>query len=475
MSIKKYLSLLLAVAFMGIVSCDVLDIEPEQSVSDDIIFDDVSGARGAVTGMYGAVRFGNAYGGFPLMAADFRADNSEHIGSFTTWEQARRYNIAVTNSTVEGVWNSNYTAINRANHVIEFVADVEDVSEDLAENWVGQGYFVRAISHFNLVRWFGQPYGFTGDNSHLGVPIITEPTTDPFDHEVPRSTVSEVYDQIIRDLENAMQRVPEEHGSASDTRGRATQGSVRGFLARVYLHMGEYDLAAEYANDVIQSDLYSLQPNFDFFDTKNTSEDVFAIQMTTEDNPGVNAAMAALHMPTPIGRGDINPTDDLLNAYEEGDLRKSELLFDSEIGDGGTTWSSKYTLEDNSDNVHVMRIAEMKLTRAEALTESNQDIEPEAVELLNDVRTRAGLDEFEEGDFADHEELIDAILHERRVELAFEGHRKWDLLRKGRDITNIPSGQVESVPYGDNDLIFPIPQREMDVNEELVQNDGYGS
>ena len=117
----------------------------------------------------------------------------------------------------------------------------------------------------------------------------------------------------------------------------------------------------------------------------------------------------------------------------------------------------------------------MYLTRAEALAEANQEVNAEAIELLNAVRERAGLDDYEEGDFGNYEELVDAILHERRIEFAFEGHRVWDLLRKGRDITNIPSGQVETVPYGDNRLIFPIPQREMDVNPELEQNDGYGS
>lgn len=458
---KRNLSIILLIAVFG--ACDVLNIDPEQSVPTDLVFADEQGARTAVVGMYAGLREGNAWGGFPLMAADFRADNSQHVGSFTTWEQVRRYDVSPENGTVQGVWADNYVSISRANEILANVSDVPDLDEELMNQWRGEALFVRALSHFQVVKWFAQPYGFTEDNSHPGIPVITSPTDqdDPEADFIPRSTVAEVYEQIISDLLEAEQLVAEETSTVG-LRGGATTGSVHALLSRVYLYQSDWENAAEYAGQVIDNPNYSLQGDYGFFDSPNTAEDVFAIQMTVEDNPGVNAAMAALHMPTPIGRGDINPTQSLLDAYEEGDQRREQLLFEQD----GRIWSAKYTSEQNDDNVHIIRIAEVILTRAEALAEL-QGVNDESITLVNQVRGRAGLDDISPGS---PDELIDAILQERRIELAFEGHRKFDLLRRGENITNIPSADVDTIEYGDPRMIFPIPQRELDVNPELEPN-----
>jgi starch-binding outer membrane protein, SusD/RagB family len=473
----------LIVALAGFTACDVVDVDPEQEIPTDLVFDDEDGARTAVTGMYGAVRFGNAYGGFPLIMGDIRGGNSHFVGSFTTWQDVAGYNISTTNSTVEGTWQANYEAINRANNVIESAPDVPDVTDEQIDEWVGNAHFVRAISLFNLVRWFGQPYGFTADNSHPGIPIVEDPTVGPGEqNHIPRSSVGEVYDQIISDLQAALENVPESYGETVRDRGRATTGSVNAFLARVYLTMSEWELAAGHAEYVIDSDMYSLVSGYTFFDDSNTSEDVFAIQMTTEDNPGTNAAFAAMHRPSPTGRGDINPSVDLWNSFDEEDERRTlysegasgtdlpgEVTAQSELDN---IWTLKYTSGNYDDNVHVIRVAEMKLTRAEALAEMNS-IDSEAIELLNDVRERAGLDAYSELDFVAGDDLVEAILQERRWEFAHEGHHYFDRLRRGEGLEGIANLGGDSIDYGVDNIVFPVPLREMDLNPELEQNPGY--
>ncbi len=484
MKTLKFFSILVAISLTVFTACDVLDVDPEQEIPTELVFDDANGAETAVTGMYEAVSFGNSYGGFPLIAADFRGGNSHFVGSFVTWQDAAAFNVSITNGTVQGVWNANYTAINRANNIIASAPNVPDVSQDQIDEWVGNGHFVRAISHFNLVRWFGQPYGYTADNSHPGVPLVLEPTEGPGEqNNIPRSSVAEVYNQIISDLETALANVPDSYGASVLDRGRATTGSVSAFLSRVYLHMGEWQLAADYASDVLNSDMYQLQGSYEFFDNENTAEDIFAIQMTTESNPGTNAAFSAMHRPSPVGRGDINPSVDLWNAYENEDLRKTQLY---SVGADGTdlpeevtqqselnnVWTLRYTSGNYDDNVHVIRVAEMMLTRAEALAELN-GINQESVDLLNQIRNRAGLDSYATADFASGQELMDAILHERRLELAHEGHYYFDRTRRGLGLDGIANLGGDSIDFGVNEIVLPIPNREMELNPELEQNPGY--
>jgi starch-binding outer membrane protein, SusD/RagB family len=468
---KKSLIVILALTF-GLFSCDVLDVEPEQSISSEVVFESVENARGAVTGMYQAVRFSSGYGGFSMMASEFVTDNTDFQGSFTTWQEVAQYAIPTNNGTISGQWEDLYDGINRANNVLANVADVPDIPQELVDQWSGEAYFVRAILHFQLVRYFAQPYGFTADNSHPGVPYMTEPGEGAGDHNlVTRNTVAEVYENIISDLQQAESLVPESLDSDAATRGRGSLNAVRGFLAKVHLHMSDWENVANYTNQVINSGNYSLGSVTGIFGTGNSSEDVFAVQMTADTNPGVNAAMASLHTPAPIGRGDINPTEDLLNAFEEGDLRREQLIYE----DGGQLWTAKYSSSNNDDNVRVIRYADILLSRAEALQEmAGSAVDAEALELVNQVRNRAGLSDLEAGtDFTTGEDLLEWILHERRIELAFEGHRKWDLLRRGEDLVNLRSTSNVPVSYGSDNAIFPIPQREIDVNENLEQNPGY--
>ncbi len=163
-------------------------------------------------------------------------------------------------------------------------------------------------------------------------------------------------------------------------------------------------------------------------------------------------------------RGDCRFTEDLLNAHEDGDRGIIQLM---QVGDNGRTYTTKFPdFVTNADNAPVIITTEVVLNRAEALVKSSNTVEGEAVNILNDIRARAGLDAFEADDFASADELLVAIADERRKELAFEGHRRMDLLRNGEAIIN-------GLMPGDNQTVMPIPVEETDQNSSLPQNPGY--
>jgi len=242
------------------------------------------------------------------------------------------------------------------------------------------------------------------------------------------------------------------------------------------LYRGEWDAAANMANLVITSPVYVLAANYNFYDG-NTAEDVFSIQMSATDNSRTGSGgWASYHRPAAVnGRGDAPFTADLVNAFlsEPGDKR----LEKSDIGKAADGLDKRFTLKfpdaaNNADNAPIIRITEIYLNRAEALAEKD-GINQTSIDLMNALRTRAGLPVWDLGTFANKQAFIDAILNERRKELCFEGHRRMDLLRKGKSLR---TGALASVSEpGDDKIILPIPQREVDINPTLKsqQNPGY--
>ncbi|MGD1892308.1 MAG: RagB/SusD family nutrient uptake outer membrane protein [Cyclobacteriaceae bacterium] len=463
------------ILFTGLLSgglllsgCDEeLELQPQQTLSADAAFADELTAQGSLIGVYSLAQDLEVYGSMPQVIADYQSDNVDFIGSFPTLQDINDYATLSDNGSLSTLWRDNYETILAANAVIASVPDVDDpgfTAEEKAQ-FVAEAKFLRALIYFQMVNLFANPINVEGAGA-LGIPIVNDPFTGEV--ELPaRATVGEVHTQIQQDLQEGVTALPESN------LGRATSGAAQALLSRLHLYRGEYQQAADLARAVIDGGVYELASNYAFF-SQNTSEEVFSLQNSATDNGRTGSGgWASYYSPAESGgRGDAPFAQGLIDAYAEepGDLRFSTLIEYSP--DSSLIFTDKFSdAVTNSDNVPVIRVTEMYLSLAEALAELN-GINQESVDLVNVLRTRAGLTEWTVGQFGNQEEFIDAILVERRKELAFEGHRRMDLLRKGKALRS--SGPTADISNpGDPKTIMPIPQREIDLNSNLVQNDGY--
>jgi hypothetical protein len=473
-NIKLY-NLLLLMAIVIFSSCeDQLDIRSEDDVSSEIAFGNPTTVEGLVLGLYSQAQSANAFNGTPQTSTEWQADNSVFKGSFPTFRTIYDYNTQADNTSINNFWFQNFDVIEATNFVINNLPPVEldDLPEDDKNQYLGEARFLRALTMFNMSEYFGQPYQVS-QGASLSIPIILEDFRgdNVEDFQGPRNTLSEVYVQITTDLDFAIDNLPESYAANADTRGRATSGAATALLARLELYRENNTAAAQLATEVINSSVYTLASDYEFYNALS-SEDVFSIINTPIDSQNSNEGYSGLTNPTPEGRGDAPFSPNLIAAYQEeaGDLRFSELtqIGTDAQGDTSAVFTTKF--DDGvtqADNAPVIRITEMYLIRAEANLKAGTSIGATPLSDINILRSRAGLSPLATL-------TIDDIVRERRKELAFEGgHRRLDLLRNGMSLRRPGQSNEAMSKLGDSQTIFPIPTREIDLNPDLVQNPGF--
>ncbi|SMB97296.1 RagB/SusD domain protein [Hymenobacter roseosalivarius DSM 11622] len=456
MTIRSKFATLAMLGLLGLSagSCsDFLDPTPQTSVDRNDVFTDLEGARGAVIGIYGALTSSNYYGlEYPIFA-DLVADNLAHIGTFPTFAQIKNRNILTDNANNQNTYFALYRTIGRANNVIAQVPGITSIEETQRNAFVAEALFLRALAHFDATRYWGD------------VAIVLTPTSTPdATLNVARSPQAAVYEQVLTDLAAAEPSLPEVNV------GRATKSAARALRARVELYRKNWQAAAAAADQIIASNRFQLLPSYrTIFTTENSIESIFEVQF----DANTSSQYAFYFLPgSSGGRNELSPTgaaSSLPTAYEAGDLRK-----DATISNGAATVTTSNGLRipagygikfidpgTGTDNFRVFRFAEILLIGAEAKAQLG-DI-PGSLTLLNRVRVRAGL-AARAG--LTQAALLDAIAQERRVELALEGHRWFDLVRTGRAQSVL--GIVDP-----NRLLFPIPFRETVNNPNITQNPGY--
>ena len=466
---KTYRLFIFAILFGLVLSCSdsFLELSPQQSVSDTEALLDLDGFTSSITGIYNEISGSAYYGRYMIMIPDVLADDVKQNGQANRIVDYAEHIQRVSDGQALALWNDMYQGINAANAIINSETVLPDAVLGQQTHIIGEAHALRGLIYFDLVRLFAQEYAFTPDASHLGVPIVLD-----FDIEnLPaRSTVSEVYTQIISDMTTAMSMMNDISRSANSNTLSAI--SVRALLARVYLYQSDWANAETMATGVIDSGEFSLIPNANYYDvwtTDNSSESIFEISMTEADNVGGNG-IAGLYLPEVFG--DYLPSNDVVSLYTEEDARLSTFEVDSLLtGEFAPNRMIKYPDINGFDNVKVMRLAELFLIRAEARAKIGADIAG-AQDDLDMVRQRALADEPDNSDMG--AALDDAIFLERRLELAFEGQRLWDLMRNQMDIvrTNC-TAQICFIPYAADTVVLPIPQDETDVNPNIEQNPGY--
>ncbi|MCU0379675.1 MAG: RagB/SusD family nutrient uptake outer membrane protein [Chitinophagaceae bacterium] len=505
---KKIIFQLSLIALMGtaFVGCkDALDIEPRQSIDANDALTSRDGINAAVVSVYSRYKGVRLYGRDYIALPEALADNG-----FATNKSGRLLNEAnnvFRAHFTEAAWQTAYAGINQANLIIETVPGVEAPGITPADkvSWLGQMYFLRALYHFNLVLAHSYiPGAVVGANDRGGVPLMLKSTstaTGALDLKPSRAPIADVYASIVSDLEAANSRL-----TASGLPNLANKAAAQALLSRVNLYRKDFAAAKKWADSCISLAGARLTSGASYVSNwrgATHSETLFQLVFATNaENNGVNESLqtsfTTLTAPgnTTVtgGFGDLVPTISLLNdlgitlvgGNTSGNFQGANAAVDTRSSDvrnllyePGTLGRGKSYVECtkfigkngfiNLDNIPVIRIAEVFLNRAEAMATPGSPVFDEAAALtdLNRIATNRGLSDFT----LTGNDLYEEILRQRRIELAFEGHRLWDLKRLGRDLVKSP--HYGTVAFSDIRILAPIPTREVDGNKNLVQNAGY--
>jgi len=509
----KYYIYITAIFALSSCSDDFLNLTPDSELSANDFYKTEEQFQQALSGVYQVLR--STVGESGYLMGEMRSDNThyDYYAPDRGIHIVRRENIDdflddSQNQWTNGYFDASYIGISRANTILGRIEDGE-LSDEAKNRIIGETKFLRAYYYFNLVRYFGE------------VPLyLTEVTTED-DAFLPRSSVEDVYSTIIADVEDAIERL--EVPNFPQT-GRVTKGTATTLLAEIYMTRKDFQSAEPLLRSLTTMG-YELVSNYeDVFDTanKNNRESIFEVQFMMGDQ-GQHSMFSYWFIPksrnveiiTGIVSNTLNfggfnvPTDDLMRAYEEGDSRKSasigiaEGIIDTdgsfviesvEDSDGYVTPAGKtakpfikkylhaHSRERNTDdNWPIYRYSNVLLMLAECLNENGNSAD--ALPYLNEVRKRAG-DALPNIITTEQNALRDIILHERRIELAFENHRWHDLVRTDKAIEVMTAHGIEmkskynyltnnSYQINENRLIFPIPYLELQLNNQLTQNNGY--
>ena len=492
---KILLTAVLSVFTLGACQKDFLERKPQGTLDYATFFENGEQAQLAVNAVYNQYRQWNCVA-FPWIGlTDVLSDDADK-GSTPTdalyMLELDDFTFDATNTAFSGAWQGHYQAIGRANIAISRIPDVPDMDAAFRQRLMGECQFLRAHSYFLLVQWFG------------ALPLVTRPLTGDEYYTQTRQPVSAVYAQIETDLLAAISALPEKSAYPAGDLGRATKGAARGILAKLYMVQKEYAKAEAQCDALIASKEYSLLPRYaDNFmpGGENGAESIFEIQaaaLAPQDGvtgPGAtpyNMIQGVRGIPN-LGWGFNRPSNSLVSAYENGDPRReATIIYVGEVLPDGTTevqdnpeivnerynqkaWVPAHTgLQDNGPgNIRILRYADVLLLAAEAKNELGKTAE--ALSLLNQVRARArGASSFLLPDVTvtDQGQLRERIYRERRVELAMEQHRWFDLARWGR-LGEVLKAAGKNFVDAKHELL-PIPQSEVDLTGgKIEQNRGY--
>lgn len=467
----KYL-LLLALSFGLLESCSEKDLDPTlaQDKSIETSINTVDDLQALLIGAYENLSSSETYGRDFIILGEVFSDNTASNANSNRFVTEAQMSLTAQSAIAETMWGRFYQAIASANIIIN--AEGIDGDEAMVNHIKGQALAIRALSHYNLVLFYGQQNVNGGGLSSLGVPYVTAFRDN--DQLYPaRNTVGEVRDMAYADLDMASTLMSESLNDSS--KEFITTYAVSAIEARIANYFGDWQISLDAAKSVIDSGEYSIIGRDDFltsFSQDGGSNIIWEIAFTDTDNPNING-LANIYQDT--NYGDVIALPNLADVYDEGDVRgvsesDGTMAPTTVIGvdEAGTYRNNgKYpSLAPYKDNVPVIRYEEVVLIYAEALLETGNA--SEALVWLNKVPANRGAAIYEGATKSN-------ILLERRKELAFEGFRFHDLARTQMDIPNVDPLLVTHglVPYGSFNFALPIPSNEADVNANVVQNDGY--
>ncbi len=505
-SFFKIFSFLLIGSSMAVSCKKALEIQPRQSIDAATALTTRDNVNAAITGIYSRLKSARLYGRDLIAIPEALADNG-----FATNKSGRLNPEANNNAGAHftaTLWQSSYAGINEINVVLSNINTISDASAADKASWEGQLKFLRGLFYFDLVEAYAyMPGAIVSSQNKGGVPIILTPTISTADAQLilpARAPIDDVYAQIVKDLETANAQLT--FTSSSDV-SLANKAAAQAILSRVNLYRRNYTDTKKWADSAIAlagSRLATASGYVNQWRVATHQETLFQVRFgLASENIGVNESLQTTYTTLAElgnrsrtgGFGDLVPTLTLLTdlgitlvggntsttnyatnhsiASRSADVRN--LLY--EVGTTGRGPAKVETTKFfgkngaiNLDNVPVIRIAEVYLNRAEAMATPGSPVLNETAALadLNTIATNRGLTAFTG---LTGTALFNEIFRQRRIELAFEGHRFFDLKRLGLNLSKGP--HYNDVAFTDFRILAPLPQREIDGNPKLVQNFGY--
>ncbi|MCU0325608.1 MAG: RagB/SusD family nutrient uptake outer membrane protein [Spirosomaceae bacterium] len=477
---NKFSKLILGAALtLSVFSCkdDLLSPVPKTSISDLSAYDTPDRIESLVNALYDAVKAGNFLGGRYLIYNDIRGEEFiNQTNNGVTGLQTWNFTLNASSNEVNNLWRDAYYAINSSNLFLDKIdAAPAKIAPEKVTNYKAEARFLRALTYFSLVNIYAQP--FTKDNgASLGVPLRLKGENGAGNsNNLKRSTVAEVYTQILEDLNFAEANLPATNsGDLNIT--RAHKNTAIALKVRVYLAMARYADVQREAEKLVPAVApfkaptgvrHELNANYAaIFTSYRTLESIFSLPMATNDPPGTQNQLAFYYLAGPVGGGEfsLNMTGNgiLANrAFETTDDRRRLA-----VAAGTRTYLNKFTTPAPfTDWVPILRYSEVLLSLAEAKARQASGVDASAVALLNAVRTRS------KGTAVaptTKEELITAILTERRIEFLGEGLRSLDITRLGQPFP--AKGVVNAINPTQSEYIWPIPTTELAVNKDCEPN-----
>lgn len=473
---KKILIYSLAVLAIGCVSCDdFLTQEPIVRLKTDKMLSNYEGLRKATQGAYTYLYDDTWYGSEFVLSCELRSGNAKNPTNtnFTSGRLTKEYSWNYVPSQSSNLWNYAYAEIAAANNVINNLAGKEttDVTTQDLDNLKAECLFLRALGYFDLVRTYAQPYTYQPNSPGVPVVLVTEKGLPA------RNTVSEVFDRIEKDLLAAEASIEDDYTRSEilDPFAMASKPAIQGLLSRVYLYMGEWQKAADYATKVINNKKFSMftaeeLPNIWGKAVAEEGKEVI-FEVNGSLNNEYNAYWEEISWLTnPNGYADAASSADLRDLYSEDDVRGK--LFRSHEKAPDHFWTLKYpgnsATRPTSNNIIVLRLSEMYLNRAEAIVRGAKIEGVTADADLLMITSNRGVQPVTA--------TLENVLLERRKELAFEGHLIYDMARTGTALHRVDyqgAATAKDIDFPDYRWALPIPKREMDANPNMTQNDGY--
>lgn len=455
----RYLVFLFAAGTVVLPACkkELEAQKPQASLDASQAFTNVASVRAGLFGVYNSLQSGNYYGLQFNAFAELGGGNLLHVGTFPTYAQVANNQILTDNVNISDMYNTIYNGINNANTIIAAVPSITDAALD-KDATLAELRTLRALMYFDLLRYFGGSNNGYGKTGGVGVSIKITPTLTESDATpIARSTEAQVYTQILSDLDFAI-AVPTYSNRIVNRAGKDVATAIK---ARLQLYREQWAEAEALATSVITSTRYSLLTTANYgniWAAKNSAESIFELDYNSADQ---NSIAFYYYTTAAGGRNEISSSTTLNAAHEANDVRK-EINFTTVAPVSKTRKFTRISTGD--DNVILFRLAEIYLIRAEAKVRQNTPTKiAEGLADLNVIRTRAGLTPLVSVSQAD---ILTAILAERRVELAHEGHRWFDLRRY-----NLTSTLGIAQAYR---ALYPIPQREVLTSGNIItQNTGY--